>query len=335
MELLILGEEIVIWFRAGPSGPDFRDKNGKAMISYYIEKYPNAPLWDAYQTTTIRNNRMQCDHGWDIDLDDGSTNYEIYNNISLSGGIKTREGYHRTVTNNVILGKGYTCNVPYPKPTHDIFERNILWGSPIYRSSNPTLWGGTRNFNFVHNPDSENVVPAYGAQEQTQDDAESLYGNVLFSGKPQHGDFTVSNKSAALSLGFKNFEMTGFGVTSDKLKNLAMKPKILAPKDVASNVFAKSKLKVLFGAKFKTLETEAELSATGMFDTYGVLLVSVPKNSKLAKMGFEVDDVVFELNSEKIANEQDFIKIMKKLANQQHTVKVWRHQDSKTFSFTK
>ncbi|SDS23138.1 Right handed beta helix region [Polaribacter sp. KT25b] len=323
------------WFRAGPSGPDFRDENGKAMISYYIEKYPNAPLWDAYQTTIIRNNRMQCDHGWDIDLDDGSTNYEIYNNISLSGGIKTREGYHRTVTNNVILGRGYTCNVPYPKPTNDIFERNILWGGTVYKSSNPTLWGGTRNFNFVHNPDSKNVVPAYGAQEQTQDDAESLYGNVLFAGKPQHGDFTVSNKSAALSLGFKNFPMSGFGVTSDKLKNLAMKPKILAPKEIASNVFVKSKLKGFMGAKFKTLETEAELSATGMFDTYGVLLVSVPKNSKLAKMGFKVDDVVIELNSEKIADEKSFVRTMSRLNAKEHNVKVWRHQKPVAFSFTK
>ncbi|WP_179351281.1 right-handed parallel beta-helix repeat-containing protein [Winogradskyella vidalii] len=322
------------WFRAGPSGPDLMDENGKPMISNYIEKYPNMPLWDAYQTTTIRNNRMQCDHGWDIDLDDGSTNYEIYNNISLSGGIKTREGYHRNVTNNVILGRGYTCNVPYPKPTHDIFESNILWGGTVYKSSNPTLWGGIRNKNFIHNPDAKDVVPAYGVQQQTLDDAESLYGNVLFEA-PQHGDFTVSNQSAALQLGFKNFPMTGFGVTSDKLKRLAMKPQIHAPKEVASNVYVEKKMKGLFGAKFKTLETEAELTATGMFDTYGVLLVSVPKDSKLAKMGFKVDDVVFELNSEKIANEQDFIKNMKQLANHEHTVKVWRHQESKTFSFEK
>ncbi|WP_179348353.1 PDZ domain-containing protein [Winogradskyella pacifica] len=322
------------WFRAGPSGPDLMDENGKPMISNYIEKYPNIPLWDAYQTTTIRNNRMQCDHGWDIDLDDGSTNYEIYNNISLSGGIKTREGYHRNVTNNVILGRGYTCNVPYPKPTHDIFESNILWGGTVYKSSNPTLWGGIRNKNFIHNPDAKDVVPAYGVQQQTLDDAESLYGNVLFEA-PQHGDFTVSNKSSALQLGFKNFPMTGFGVTSDKLKRLAMKPQIHAPKEVASNVYVEQKMKGLFGAKFKTLETEAELTATGMFDTYGVLLVSVPKDSKLAKMGFKVDDVIFELNSEKIANEQDFIKKMKQLANHEHTVKVWRHQESKTFSFEK
>jgi hypothetical protein len=277
---------------------------------------------------------MQCDHGWDIDLDDGSTNYEIYNNISLSGGIKTREGYHRNVTNNVILGRGYTCNVPYPKPTHDIFESNILWGGTVYKSSNPTLWGGIRNKNFIHNPDAKDVVPAYGVQQQTLDDAESLYGNVLFI-DPQHGDFTVSNQSEALQLGFKNFPMSGFGVTSDKLKRLAMKPQIHAPKEVASNVYVEKKMKGLFGAKFKTLETEAELTATGMFDTYGVLLVSVPKDSKLAKMGFKVDDVVFELNSEKIANEQDFIKKMKQLANHEHTVKVWRHQESKTFSFEK
>ena len=30
------------------------------------------PLWDAMHTTIIRNNRFRCDHGWDIDLDDGS-----------------------------------------------------------------------------------------------------------------------------------------------------------------------------------------------------------------------------------------------------------------------
>ena len=324
------------WFRAGPSGPDLKDKNGKPMISNYIEKYPNAPLWDAYQTTIIRNNRMQCDHGWDIDLDDGSTNYEIYNNISLSGGIKTREGYHRVVTNNVILGRGYTCNVPYPKPTHDIFEKNILWGGTTYKSSNPKLWGGTRNNNFIHNPDAKEVVPASGVQQQTQDDSGSLYGDVLFTeSQHEHGDFTVSNKSAALNLGFKNFPMTGFGVTSDKLKRLAMKPKILAPKDVASNVYVKSKLKRFMGAKFKTLETEGELTATGMFETYGVLLISVPKNSQLAKLGFKVDDVVIALNSNKITNEQTFIKNMRNLTDGEYTVKVWRHQSPITFSFTK
>ncbi|MCO5240744.1 MAG: hypothetical protein M9904_11895 [Chitinophagaceae bacterium] len=39
-------------------------------------------LLDAQKQTIIRNNRFRCDHGWDIDLDDGSSNYHIYNNLT-------------------------------------------------------------------------------------------------------------------------------------------------------------------------------------------------------------------------------------------------------------
>ena len=129
--------------------------------------------------------------------------------------------------------------------------------------------------------------------------------------------------------------MSGFGVTSEELKRLAEKPQIKAPKEIASNIFVKTKLKRLMGAQLKTLETEAELSATGMFDTYGVLLISVPQNSALAKLGFKIDDVVIELDSDKITNQQVFIKKMNNLTRGKHTVKVWRHQSPITFSFTK
>ena len=53
------------------------------MISRFLEKYPKMMLWDAYQVTTLRNNRMVCANGWDIDLDDGSISYDIYNNLCL------------------------------------------------------------------------------------------------------------------------------------------------------------------------------------------------------------------------------------------------------------
>jgi hypothetical protein len=52
-------------------------------------------LLDCVKTTVLRNNRWRCDHGWDIDLDDGSSNYEITNNLLLRGGLKFREGYRR------------------------------------------------------------------------------------------------------------------------------------------------------------------------------------------------------------------------------------------------
>lgn len=69
--------------RNSPNGPRGRDSSGVPMISRFLEKYPKMMLWDAYQVTTLRNNRMVCANGWDIDLDDGSISYDIYNNLCL------------------------------------------------------------------------------------------------------------------------------------------------------------------------------------------------------------------------------------------------------------
>ena len=45
---------------------------------------------DAVRTTVIRNNRFRCDNGRDIDLDDGLSNYHIYNNACLNEELKLR-----------------------------------------------------------------------------------------------------------------------------------------------------------------------------------------------------------------------------------------------------
>ena len=51
-------------------------------------------LWDCRKTIVLHDNRWRCDHGWDIDLDDGSSNFHLYNNLCLNGGLKFREGFH-------------------------------------------------------------------------------------------------------------------------------------------------------------------------------------------------------------------------------------------------
>ncbi len=319
------------WHRASPSGPREKDESGKALISYWIEKYPDAPFWDAYQVTTLRNNRMQCDHGWDIDLDDGSSNYEIYNNLCLSGGLKTREGYKRIVTNNIILGKGYTCNVPYPKPTQDVFESNILWGLG-YRASSAKLWGGIRNKNLMHNPTSPGAAPWIRAQSQTEDDADSLYGDAGFA-DPAAGDFTVPESSPALALGFKNFPTTGFGVTSERLKAMSQEPGVVLGFDVETNRVIKKGSHEVLGAEYKKLSTLAELSATGMDSLRGVLLVTVPKSSQLAKYGFESDDVILEIDGKETVS-RGFTKLLRGFKPGKHKAEVWRGQSPHTVEFT-
>ena len=66
-------------------------------------RHPKLTLADAIHTIVIDHNRIRCDKGWDIDLDDGASNYRICNNLGLQGGIKLREGFHRTVVSVPIM----------------------------------------------------------------------------------------------------------------------------------------------------------------------------------------------------------------------------------------
>jgi hypothetical protein len=87
------------------------------------EELPELALLDA-EKTILRNNRWRCDHGWDVDLDDGSSNYEIYNNLFLRGGLKLREGFHRRVYNNIAINNSLHPHVWYEN-SMDVVTGNI------------------------------------------------------------------------------------------------------------------------------------------------------------------------------------------------------------------
>ena len=322
------------WTTCSPSGPGEVNKQGIPLISRNLAKYPDMMVWDAYQLSIIRNNRMQCDHGWDIDLDDGSTNYEIYNNLCLRGGIKTREGYYRKVYNNVIVAsRGYTCNVPYPKPTFDDCQRNIFFGG-TYHASNPTLWGGVRDRNFFHNPEFSEVQPAVGVQPLTEDDTNSVVGNARFVA-PESGDFTVEGDSPALAIGYKNFPMTGFGVISAYMKALAPEPRIVLPKEYFDNKVRAPKGAVVLGAEVDNLDTEEELTAYGAPSKTGVILRKVPKDSQMAEFGFRTDDVIFKINNKRIHNRGMLADCFQKSkAGQEFKAVILRVQEEASISFT-
>ena len=84
-------------------------------------KIRNLPFLDAIETTVIRNNRLRCDHGWDIDLDDGSSNYDIYNNLLLAGGLKLREGFRRRAWNNIAINNGLHPHVWYNDSGDEVY----------------------------------------------------------------------------------------------------------------------------------------------------------------------------------------------------------------------
>jgi hypothetical protein len=194
----------------------------RALTAEWVARNPDMPKWDAVKPTIIRNNRWRCDHGWDIDLDDGSSNYRIYSNLCLKGGIKLREGYFRTVENNVIVGNTFHPHAWYPD-CHTAFRRNIIWQDE-YRPARmkPDLWGDELDSNLVHDGEGK-TGPAKGLREMGGADRHSRSDDAMLV-DPAGGDYRVTNGSPALELGFESFPMDEFGVLSPGLRAEARTP---------------------------------------------------------------------------------------------------------------
>lgn len=99
---------------------DARDHTGK----HGLAKKPYA-LADMLEPNTIRHNRVVGNRGFGIDLDDGSSNYIIEDNLCIGVGIKLREGFYRTVRNNVLIGAPLDLHATYAG-NDDVLTHNIV-----------------------------------------------------------------------------------------------------------------------------------------------------------------------------------------------------------------
>ena len=83
-------------------------------------------LVDAMEPVIVRNNFFEETSGWGLDLDDGASNYEIYNNLCVGVSVKLREGAYRTVFNNIwVNGANSPCFHVGNEINHDRYFRNI------------------------------------------------------------------------------------------------------------------------------------------------------------------------------------------------------------------
>jgi hypothetical protein len=252
---------------------------------------PSLILADVISTIIIRNNRFRCDRGWDIDLDDGSGNYHIYNNLCLNGGIKLREGFYRVVENNILINNTFHPHVWFEN-SGDVFTRNIVMEP--YKPINLPAWGAMVNYNIF-----TDSTALYEAQNRGTD-KHSMVTPVEFQ-DPQIGDFRVKNSTdAVFRMGFQNFDMDSFGVISPCLKRIAKTPRITLPIIKTGNTL--SKVIEWQGWHVKNLETLGERSATGMDTERGVLVISVVKNDSKMKDILRDNDVIVKLNGNVINN---------------------------------
>ena len=285
---------------------------------------------DACNTTTIRNNRWRCDDGWDIDLDDGSTNYHIYNNLCLNGGIKNREGFYRVVENNIMLNTSYSFHVHvWYKHSGDVVRRNIFSSERYGSSLNPTTpWGKEMDYNLVHYPGLVDPTPALNLADQSKRDTHSILADAMFV-DPDKGDFRVKDGSPALKLGFVNFPMDQFGVTKPGLKALARTPnipKLSKPDQPTTKVQFVKPVNYAWQAAVRDIVGLGERSAYGLPDESGVLLVNVPAASQAATAGLQKDDVILACNGQPIRTVKDLLAMRDQAAGNKITLSVIRKQ---------
>ncbi|MCP5116490.1 MAG: hypothetical protein GY953_37150, partial [bacterium] len=205
------------WF-SGRGGKDAMDKD--------------LVFLDAIDTVHIRHNRIAnfrrtvSAGNWTIDLDDGSSNYHIYDNLSLGSTLKLRDGFFRKVWNNIHVSPVELGWHVWPTESGDEFFHNITVISgarpgesepatdllrPARMPEHP--WGKRMDNNLYWIVNTKEFRLAGNTWDQWRDlgyDRHSVFADPLFV-DPLGGDYRVKENSPALEIGFRNFPMTGFG----------------------------------------------------------------------------------------------------------------------------
>lgn len=266
------------------------------------EKRPYA-LLDARSRTIIRNNRIHGNHAFGIDLDDGSSNYEIYNNLCLGVGIKTREGFDRKVYNNILVGCCFEIHCTYAM-NEDVFCNNIIYNHKAY------------NFIAVNE----------GNTTQFKDNVCYKDGEVF--NQPSSNDYSLKATSEALKLGFRNFPMTN--------QDFGRQDKPNPPIYVYIHGGSEASYYELEDAKLIDITDDGLRSATGLPDYKGTYLLDIPAIGWWVEEGFRTSDVIRKVNHEEIVHTEDFIRVYKHLKQgDDYEIEVYRNQTHHTLKIKK
>lgn len=271
---------------------------------------------DAMKPNILRNNRWRCDYGFDVDLDDGSTNYEITNNLMLGRGLKLREGFRRIVRNNIIVNNSLHPHCWFPG-SEDVFTQNIVMRPYSPAAMQTDLWGKAEDRNKWGKEIDHNLFATVEADRTkfaaNGCDAHSLVGEPMFM-DPAKGDYRVKEPSPALRLGFQNFPMDQFGVTSPRLKRIARVPDFPKIEKPTASVTAAKKLRDWQGAKLRELE-EMEFSALQISESdRGVIFAQCPTGSAAYNLGLRAGDFVQSVDGHAVRNVGEFIGAMSKIS---------------------
>lgn len=239
-------------------------KGGRGTDAHFLKDLTKL---DAIDNVILRNNRIAnyrksiSAGNWTIDLDDGSSYFEIYNNLNLGSTIKLRDGMARKVYNNITVSAVPLGWHVWPKESQDEIYKNIFVISGIVPGNKEptnrfirdvalpteTKWSEHYDNNLywnINNPDNFEVIEnvSMEAWKEKGYDENSIVGNPLFV-DPEHGNYQIQENSPATKLGFKNFPMNQFGHQMTKIipfgGEFSESVKVILEEDIRANKDAK------------------------------------------------------------------------------------------------
>lgn len=273
--------EIIGVGNGDPNSHESEKAPERAEMDRRVAAHPGLPLLDAVEPIVMKRNRFRCDHGWDVDLDDGASNYVIEENLLLAGGLKLREGLARIVRHNILVNGSFHPHVWFDD-SGDVFESNLVMAP--HQPVEIRRWGRSVNRNLFAAEADLRDAQARGT------DADSVAGDPRFAA-PAQGDYTVTNAALAARVGFVNFPMNDFGVRPARLKALAQQPAYPLPSLRGPGAPQQAAVAML-GLKLKSVETLGEQSAAGLGAKAGVLVLAVEAGSPGEAAGFRPRDVI-------------------------------------------
>lgn len=249
-------------------------------------------LLDVLSTNVITRSRFRCDRGWDIDLDDGSSDFEITENLCLNGGIKLREGFFRRVRNNIMVNNTLHTHAWYPG-SGDVSENNIMF-TDYAPYAMPEVWGKQIDGNIFAVAGQLDPTPAENLAAVSGQDGSSVRLDPMFRA-PENSDYAPLNPHIR---GFENFP-TEFGVRYAPLRakadvpQLPMVGKVEAVAEVVRAQFCRMWV--------KNIETDGEMSVYGTAGHNGALILAVEDDSPAERRGLAANDVIVAWGEDAIA----------------------------------
>ncbi|MDP2572087.1 discoidin domain-containing protein [Vibrio penaeicida] len=253
---------------------------------------------DAVKTTTIRNNRINHPtHGWGIDLDDGSSNYDIYNNLVLGGGIKLREGFGRNVHNNILVNDTVHLHVAYSRTIPALFDRvenNIIVNDRRYELVRA-------NIERAHTVFGQNVFWNNGTYvepdaDSNSHDQTSIVRDPAFS-DVNSNDYTINADLSSQGIDFNGFPMNSFGKPGDYPR---------APSVNGTGEKERPDPEPLMDASITSIYSTALRSALGLPSRSGIAFSEVHPSSYAYSQGFRESHALIELDGTSLTTDKDY-----------------------------